>query len=110
MNYILKKIFLPKESRRQKYLFLNAVIVKFKEVKYTMVQFAVEVSDIKDNHIGYVILDGYIVGDKLNFLKPFVGKKLIFEVETGRSQVIMNKRIIKSIEYKRKVYGLSDCI
>lgn len=104
MNYILKKIFLPKVEKEKKYLLLNAVSIEIKEKKYLMVQYCVEMSAVGSSQVGYVILDGYTCFDNLDTISKLVEKKVFIEVENGRSSPFMNKRLIKSIKYRRKKY------
>ena len=56
------------------------------------------------------MLDGLCYGNKLDFLEKFIGKNVLIDVTTGRSAGIMNKRVIKSITYKNKVYELFDSL
>lgn len=110
LNYILKRIFIPREPLSDKYLLISAEIVEINNIKYTNIRFLVKCSNIKDNYLGYVVLDGLCFGNKLNFFEKFIGKKVLINVVTGRSSRIMNKRIVQSIKYRRKEYELSDCL
>lgn len=110
LNYLLKKIFIPSEPKSVKYLFISAELVNINNKKYTSINFLVKSSSIKDFRIGYVMLDGLCYGNKLDFLEKFIGKNVLIYVTTGRSAGIMNKRVIKSITYKNKVYELFDSL
>lgn len=110
LNYLLKKIFIPSDPKLDRYLLVSAEIVIINNKKYTNINFLIKGSSIKDYRVGYVMMDGLCYGNKLDFLEKFIGKNVLIDVTTGRSAGIMNKRVVKSITYKNKVYELFDSL
>lgn len=108
INYFLKKIFISKEIKREKVIIINARIINENDHKFTLINFIIKADRVTDSFIGYIELDAYCYGNKLDMIEKFIGKKVILDFYVGRDKFIMNKRILKIINYHGKNYELSN--
>lgn len=108
LDFLLKKVFLPGEEKNKKVMIVSSEFQLIRDEPFTITRFLVETTGVENKYIGFVLLEAYNKGNYVNFYKDFVGKRVELDIYVSREKFLMNKKVIRSIKYKRKEYKVSN--